>query len=607
MTPLESLQSWLRAEGCDGIVVPSADVFLSEFPPPSERRLGWLSGFTGSTGIAIVTPNAAALFLDGRYYNQGLEETCGSAFEVHPVGWDQRRNWLQNHLQTGDQLQIDLRLHSILDSRQWFDQCARAGIRAKFVDKHPIDELWCEARAPRFDPDIQDYPTCFAGIPREAKLDGIARDLKIEGWAGLLVADPEDVSWLLNVRGSPESIAVDAGEWHIVPAARSRLLVYADGTVEWFVDEERLDSELRSALPDQVSICRPSRLPERLTSCEADGPVAANLRTTPAVLGGAEPHRTRMRDSELVARLRWVKNSVEIEGARKAHIEDAVAVIRLMAELATGKFASANEFDVAMCIERYRRENPLYVGPSMPAMSAAGLSGAQAHYVPKRVGSRKLSDHPIYWLDSGGQYFGGTTDNTVTLALGAPSRAHVETHTLVTRGFIALTTICCPMGMTGCHLYATARHPLWNEGLDFGHGTGHGVGNFLNIHEGPTISRDPSPLSAIPIEAGVIMSNEPGFYAAGDFGMRIESHMLVVPADHDGFLAFATISRLPIDPKLVDFSMLLPAERQWLADYHKVVLADVGPRLDAFSRHWLEELVQCFVANSPGTSIQAGF
>jgi Xaa-Pro aminopeptidase len=302
-----------------------------------------------------------------------------------------------------------------------------------------------------------------------------------------------------------------------------------------------------------------------------------------------------------VARRRWRKHAAELQSARQAHLTDAVAVIRFMTWLVrTVPERIVSEFEAAQALEAFRSRHHAYKGASMPLMSASGPSGSMPHYVPQRQVSRKLNDHPIYWMDSGGHYPGGTTDNTITLALGVPEPRHMLAHTLVLQGFIALATARFPVGTYALHLDAITRQALWREGMDFNHNIGHGVGNNLNIHEGPLIGREPGPTSTVPMEPGMIVTNEPGYYLTGDFGLRIESHMAVVASNHSGFLEFETISRLPIDPHLVDFERLSRAERRWLADYHRTVLNEVVPSLDAESAVWLEGIVNAFVRSAEG-------
>ena len=346
---------------------------------------------------------------------------------------------------------------------------------------------------------------------------------------------------------------------------------------------------------DVVKIARPETIAVMLRDIARRGPIGADRRRTPAALASIGEESGRVLHDDTVARHRWRKQGAELQSARHAHVVDAVAVVRFMAWLTrTVAERAVTELEAAQRLEALRSEHPDYKGASMPLMSASGPSGAQPHYVPPLQGGRRLNDHPIYWMDSGGQYFGGTTDNTLTLALGTPEPKHVMAHTLVLRGYIALATARFPIGTQAHRLDTITRLALWREGMDFGHNTGHGVGNYLNIHEGPLIGRDPGPTSSIPLEPGMIVTNEPGYYVPGDFGLRIESHMMVVAAPQPNFLEFDTISRLPIDPRLVDFQRLSTSERQWLTDYHHTVLQDLEPRLDAGSASWLRTLAGVF-------------
>jgi Xaa-Pro aminopeptidase len=411
----------------------------------------------------------------------------------------------------------------------------------------------------------------------------------------LLVADPEDVSWLLNVRAAREALQVEVGDWHIVPSCTSRALVHHDGKVTWFVEPSRLDRELVARGQSIVQLAPPAELTQALAETARHGPIGADLRRTPAALTSAISRTGPVRDDDIAARSRWRKHPAEVAAARKAHITDAAAVVKLMAWLVrTVPERIVSEFEAAQKLHELRAEHASYIAPSMPAMSASGLSGAQPHYVPRSDESRRLNDHPIFWMDSGGQYLGGSTDNTITLALGDPEPKHVFAHTLVLQGFIALATARAPTGTYGFRLDPLARQHLWRAGMDYAHGTGHGVGNYLNIHEGPAITREPTVLATVPLEPGMIVTNEPGYYAVGDFGLRIESHMVVAASSHRGFIEFEIISRLPIDPRLVDFAQLTQVERTWLAKYHRQVLADLGSLLDEPTLRWLQDATRTF-------------
>jgi Xaa-Pro aminopeptidase len=485
--------------------------------------------------------------------------------------------------------------HSIAEMSFWRGLSTELGFHIEALQSNPIDDLWREVRPPEQKTVIADYPIRFAGISREEKCAAIADHARVAGLQALLIADPEDVSWLLNARVSGDGLQSEVGDWHVVPCARSRAIVRSDGRVTWFVDETCLEPEVLGGRGENLTIAPPGALAATLKEEARRGLIGADLRRTPEALGNMLGGVGNIRDDDVLARRRWRKNEIELQAARNVHRVDAVAVVRFMAWLAGAvRNREVSEFEAAEVLESFRSEHAEYRGASMPLMSASGASGAQPHYVPRRQGSRVLNEHPIYWMDSGGHYPGGTTDNTITLSVGNPETKHIFAHTVVLQGFISLATARVPVGTAAIRLDVFARQALWRHGMDFEHGTGHGVGNFLNIHEGPVLSRDPSAATLAPVEPGMILTNEPGYYVPGDFGLRIESHMVVVPSPFPGFVEFETISRLPIDPQLVDFDQLLPAERGWLARYHREVLHDLEPRLDRHSAGWLRTLVQNF-------------
>lgn len=594
MHHIDEVQSWLRAVGLTGILVPSTDEYLSEFAPPSSRRLEWATGFKGSVGLAIILENAAALFVDGRYLRQATAELTGP-IAVEAATSESRAAWLKSRIPPHARLALDPWLHSASEYEQWQALSRELGFELQLLARNPLDELWGSARPALYQPKLEDYPLAQAGQAHQSKCAALAEYVRAAALEAVFLSDAEDVSWLLNVRAAGDAIAVAVGEWHIVPSSASRVLVTRDGTVTWFVDAKRLDESLRLRDRRGVAIVSPDEVLSVLRAVASRGPIGLDLRRTPAILSTVIAAAGVLRQDETAARRRWRKHPAEIASARRVHIADGIAVVRLMAWLVrTIRDRTITEFEVAEKIEQLREEHPDYVGPSEPAMCAAGVSGAQPHYLPSRERCRRLNDHPIFWMDSGGQYRGGTTDNTIALALGVPRPDHVHAHTLVLKGFIALATARAPAGVQAFRLDALARSQLWRSGMDYPHGTGHGVGNFLNIHEGPLITRDAGPLASVPLEPGMIVSNEPGYYAPGEFGIRIESHMVVVESRYPGFIEFEIISRLPIDPRLVDFALLSPDERQWLADYHQTVLQDLGALLDDESAAWLRELVDSF-------------
>jgi Xaa-Pro aminopeptidase len=595
MRHLRDIQRWLRGTNLVGMVIPSTDEYLSEFAPAANRRLRWATGFRGSTGVAVVLRDAAVLFLDGRYQLQGAGDTDETGIAIESASPETRRAWLKTWVPPGTRLGIDPLLHSATDAAQWQATAAERGFEVALLEANPIDRLWVRGRPRPHRPWIVDFPVCYAGESYQRKCAGLSEHIEAAGLHALLVAEPEDVSWLLNVRAAPETLKTRVGDWHVVPSCTSRVLVKRDGRVMWFVDGDRLTPGVLARGVDFLAVAPPDTVAAALRDEAAQGPIGADLRRTPAALAAIIEAHGELRAEDIVARCRWRKHPVEVDGARRAHMMDAVATVRFMAWLThTVRERSVTELEAAEVLEAFRAEHSEYQGASMPLMSASGPSGAEPHYVPHRSRNRRLNDHPIYWMDSGGQYPSGTTDNTVTLALGDPDARHILVHTLVLQGWIALATTQFPEGTLALHLDPIARQPLWRAGMDYDHGTGHGVGTYLNIHEGPQMGRLPGPTTAVPLEPGMILSNEPAYYAPGDFGVRIESHMVVVASAHPHFLEFDTISRLPIDPRLVDFERLSPPERRWLAGYHRRLVTDLVPLLDSTSATWLRTLAGAF-------------
>lgn len=595
MDHVREVQASLRRRGLAGLVVPSTDKFLSEFTPPNERRLWWTTGFRGSTGMAIVLQDAAALFLDGRYLLQGRDDTSETEIAIESSSLRSRRAWLARSLSSGGRVAMDPWLHSMPEIADWRSLAFELGFELELLRENPIDELWAGERPCGSHQAIVDYPIPFSGEPHSVKCARLIEHINEVGLEAVLVADPEDVSWLLNVRAESASKAV-VGEWPTVPSCRSRALVLRNGRVRWFVQPEQLSASVKDRDRGAVTIEQPDSLATALRETARQGIIGADLRRTPAALTLIVEETGRLYPDDTVARSRWRKHASELSEARRVHIVDAAAVVKFMAWLIpTVRERSVTEIEAAEKLEAFRSEHPGYKGPSMPLMSASGASGARPHYVPRRNMCRCLNDHPVFWMDSGGQYLGGTTDNTIALAISSPEPKHVLAHTLVLQSFIALATLRFPAETAAFRLDAVARQSLWREGMDYGTGTGHGVGNYLNIHEGPIISKEPGSKNIIALEPGMIISNEPGYYAPDDFGVRIESHMIVRESGYPGFMEFETISRLPIDPHLVDFARLSLSERRWLADYHQTVEADLEPLLDMVSRAWLRGVVQTFI------------
>jgi Xaa-Pro aminopeptidase len=593
---LRRLQERLCIMGYQGLMVPSADEYLSEFAQPFARRLGWVTGFRGSTGLAIVLHDRAALFLDGRYRLQGVRDTEGSSLEVLDGSEASRQAWLIRHMRSKQCLGLDTRLHSYPEVESVMSFAARQGIRIVDVKRNPIDELWGVDQPPEPESTVFDYPPHYAGLTSTAKCAQLRAWLSSTGADCQLVADPEDVAWLLNVR-THDSHYTSPDAWHIVPIPLSRVLIGATGKVLWFIESFRLDAALLSRLAGEIEVLEPTRFESCLEERARGKLVCANLRRTPHRFASLVARVGTLRDDKMLAHWRWKKHPNEIDRAREGHFLDGQAVIRFLAWVQrTVGDGIVTELDASRKLIEFRNELSEYKGMSMPLMSASGPSGSMAHYVPSEQSNRRLNDHPIYWMDSGAQYLGCSTDNTVCIAVGRPEARHIHAHTLVVKGYIALATAKFPAGISSTQVDSFARQYLWQEGLDYAHGTGHGVGNFMNIHEGPAIRKDSNFPTVAALESGMIVANEPAYYSDGDFGIRVESHMVTVQSKYEGFLEFETVSRLPIDSRLMDESLLTSKERKWLAEYHVWIANGYKGCFDEATEGWLQKIVDSYIS-----------
>jgi len=596
MTNLAQLQARLAASQYDAVLVPSSDEYLSEYSQPHDRRLAWATGFTGSTGSVIVARNGAGLFVDGRYTEQALQQVDAEAIEVCPATDAARLNWLQRALPAGATLAVDPRLHGEPELQRLIDDAARAGFDVQLDPNNLIDELWRTARPAASRASIFDYPIRFAGLTREAKIARMRARMMERKQDLLVVCDPEDVAWLLNVR-TRDSVEALPQRRHVVPIPRSRVLVPREGAVLWFVEHTRLEPALAALMGDLIQLRAPPTFEDSLRQLATQRVVTANVRKTSYSHAQIVRGVGRLLHDTALTHARWIKHPNEIAVAREGHLIDGAAVIRFLAWLLqTVKERIVTEMEADEKVTALREQSKDYLGLAMNNHSASGPSAALPHYVATPASNRVINHHPVFWMDTGGQYAGCSTDNTVCFAIGSPEARHVEAHTLVLKGWIALARAQFPAGIHSTQLDTFARQFLWRQGKDYGHGTGHGVGNFMNIHEGPYIRKEIDHPLVAPMAAGMIVSNEPGYYAPGDFGVRVESHLLSVESGHPGFLRFETISKLPIDPRLVDATLLDGGEIAWLADYHEELVAAYRERLEGPVLAWLRGIADAFMA-----------
>ncbi|WP_236020385.1 aminopeptidase P family protein [Sabulicella rubraurantiaca] len=576
---LDALRARLEAAGVDGFLVPRSDEHLGEYVPPSGERLAWISGFTGSAGMAVVLRDRAVLFTDGRYTTQAAAQTDPALWERRHLTEEPPAEWLKAQAPNA-RIGYDPWLHSEGGLKPFVE----AGITLVPLPENPLDAIWTDRPELPSAP-LRAHGVEFAGEAAEAKRARLAHDL---GADAALLADSHSVAWLLNLRG---------GDLAHTPMALAFALLRDDASAGLFLHApQRVGAALRAHLGNGVSVADRVTLPEALHRL-AGKRVRVDADATPARLLDL----LREAGAELVpgddpCRLpRACKNEVEQEGARVAQRKDAVALSRFLAWMAReAPKGGLTEMAAAAQLLDFRRDVPGFAGESFPAISGAGENGAIVHYRATPETDRVIRPDECYLIDSGGQYPEGTTDVTRTLWTGpgpAPEELRAR-YTAVLRGHIALATLCFPEGVAGPHIDAIARRPIWDLGLDFDHGTGHGIGAFLSVHEGPvSISRAAKP---IPVRPGMILSDEPGFYLPGAYGIRIENLLLAReaprrPDQRKNFLEFETLTLAPYARALIVPSMLTEAERDWVDAYQARVLREVGPALDEADRAWLEE------------------
>jgi Xaa-Pro aminopeptidase len=579
---LARLRAELARRGLDGYLVPRADEHLGEYVPASAERLAWLTGFTGSAGSAIVLASRAAVFTDGRYTLQLAAQTDAADWQrLHSIETPPPQ-WLAAAA-PGACIGYD----PWLIGEEALARFTALGLVMQPLADNPIDAIWTDRPPPPMAPALP-HPLAYAGRAAAEKCAALAEGLRAAGQAAAVLSDPASIAWLLNLRGA---------DLPFTPVALGFALLHADARVDLFMAGEKLPAETRQWLGNTVAVHEPAALAPVLAGF-AGKRVRVDPAGTPAWFaetlraGGAEV----VGDADPCLLAKACKNPVEQAGARAAHLRDAAALCRFLAWLATPA-ARVGEVAAAAYLLACRQAVAGFRGESFPAISGAGPNGAIIHYHARPGHDREIGDNELYLIDSGGQYADGTTDVTRTVWTGPapPPAALRDRYTRVLQGHIALARLIFPQGVAGPHIDAIARAALWQAGLDYDHGTGHGVGSFLSVHEGPAgISRAARP---VPLAAGMILSNEPGYYLPGAYGIRLENLLLVQPAALPEatrpFLAFETLTLAPFDRRMIETAALTEAERGWLDAYHARVLREVGAGLraaeDAPVLAWLGE------------------
>jgi Xaa-Pro aminopeptidase len=578
-----ALRTELARRGLTGFLVPRSDRHQNEYVPACEQRLAWLTGFTGSAGVAIVLMHRAVLFVDGRYTLQVRDQVDTSIFAIEHLVEMPPDRWIGENLTADDRLGYDPWLHTVEAVERLEKACAAVGAKLIAVEPDLIDVIWTDRPAPPLGA-VKLHDLRFAGEADSEKLARIRAELTKQRADALVVSDPHAVAWTFNIRGADVAHTPLPLAFAIVPQA-DRPSLYIDG--------RKLSNEVRKRLEALVDVCEPSdfaraleELGRQQKSVRLDQSTAAEALARLITSYGGKVSRGAC----LIALMKAVKNEVEIAGARTAHVRDGAAVTRFLAwfdrEAPRGKLT---EIDAVAALESFRRDTGLLKDISFPTIAAAGPDGAIVHYRVTAKSNRVIAPGELFLIDSGGQYEDGTTDVTRTVAVDEPTAEMRDRFTRVLKGHIAIARTVFPEGTTGAQLDSFARQFLWVQGLDFDHGTGHGVGSYLSVHEGPArISK----LGTTALKPGMILSNEPGYYKAGAYGIRIENLVLVVRAApvvgaEKPLNAFETLTLAPIDRRLIVAEILTLEEAAWFDAYHARVFETLAPLLDTETHAWL--------------------
>ena len=586
---VNTFRAELIRRGLSAFIIPHADEYQNEYLPACAERLSWLTGFTGSAGTAVVLADQAAIFVDGRYTLQVRNQIDQQVFETRHLLDDPLHVWLSTVLKPGDKLGYDPWLHTPKEVNKLQEACAKAQAVLMPCAPNPLDSVWRDRPAPPV-ARVVPHDRAYAGTSSEEKRREIATGLKNNDVGMVVLTAPDSIAWLLNIRGA---------DVPHTPLPLGFALLSHDGTASFFLDTCKVSETLASHLGPDVHLCATAEFPAALDRLgKAGARVLCDPKRTaswiPARLTQAGAHVIEGDDPCVLPKA--CKNSEEINGARDAHLRDGAAVCHFLAWMdREARHGQLSELDAQSYLDDCRRRQPLWQDLSFPTISAAGSNGAIVHYRATAQHHHMIQPETLYLVDSGGQYLDGTTDITRTIAIGASTPECRDRYTRVLKGLMALAMAVFPRGTTGTQLDALARRPLWDVQLDYPHGTGHGVGSYLGVHEGP--QHIGKTAHAVALRPGMILSNEPGYYKSGAYGIRLENLVVVIPVktgekDDRQWLAFETLTFVPFDTSLIDEAALQTTEVAWLNAYHARVRKAIGPLVDAPTAAWLHRVTE---------------
>jgi Xaa-Pro aminopeptidase len=579
-TRLKNLRKEFRQLNINGFIIPRTDEHQGEYVAPSSERLAWLTGFSGSAGLAMVTEEKAVIFVDGRYTLQAKIEVPSVLFDHYSLSKYHQIEWISNNLRPSMILGYDPWLMTPQQIAHYQKACEKYKVVLKPVSNNPIDSIWIDRPAPPTSP-MFIHDISFAGQPATKKRQQIGDILKIEEIDAVILTAPDSIAWLLNIRGN---------DVPFTPLTLAFAIFYADKNIDLFVDQAKVSPKIKKHLGPYVRCRDPKAFGPALDDLNKKT-VRLNIDTAPIYA----LHRLEAAGAKVQAGVdpcqlpKAIKTSVQLDGIRAAHLRDGVSLTRFLAwleENATSELLT--ESSAASTLESMRLNNKNFKGLSFPTISGAGPNGAIVHYSVSPKTDRVLEKGTLYLVDSGAQYLDGTTDVTRTIAIGPPTNSMIHHITLVLKGHIAIATARFPEGTCGTQLDILARQALWAEGLDYDHGTGHGVGHFLGVHEGP--QRISKTSDKIALKPGMIISNEPGYYKTGSYGIRIEN-LVCVKAGNP--LHLETLTLAPLDQSLINTELMEESEIAWVNSYHATVRDKISPLVDGNTKSWLLKATAC--------------
>ncbi|WP_337188725.1 aminopeptidase P family protein [Phenylobacterium sp.] len=582
------IRAAMARQGLDGFLVPHEDEHQNEYLPAANDRLAWATGFTGSAGAAVILKDKAAVFVDGRYTLQVRDQVDAGLFEIRDLVEGGVPAYLEAAAGRGQKIGYDPRLHSPDALAQLRSAAAKAGAELTPVNDNPLDLAWGAERPAQPVAPVVPHPAEVSGEDSAAKRARVGAAVAGKGADAAVLTAPASIAWLFNVRG---------GDVIRSPLPLGQAILSKDGSARLFLDPAKVTPELPAWLGNQVRLETPDELPAALAELKGQSVLVDPAQSSAWYFDTLQAAGAKViRGEDPCALPRACKNAVEIEGTRRAHARDGAALTRFLHWLATeGQANPPDEITAVRKLEGFREATGALKDLSFDTIAGAASNGAIVHYRPTERLNRRAEAGSLLLVDSGAQYLDGTTDVTRTVAIGEPTAEMRQRFTLVLKGHLALAAVRFPPGTTGSALDALARHALWMHGLDYDHGTGHGVGSYLGVHEGPQrISKAPN---TVALKPGMILSNEPGYYKEGGYGIRIENLQVVTPAEpipggERPMHGFETLTLAPIDRRLIDRDLLSAAERAQLDAYHARVREVIGPQLEPEVRTWLDKVTE---------------